>query len=100
MQHNFNPREKNRPSGPTIDLDSNQLVQTETWYMGKVSAHKPIKRSIVHGVFRAALVRYGNVAISEAEADILLFNFERQEVANQILDRSLWSMNGHILNIK
>lgn len=100
MQRSPSCGEKNGPQRPTQELNSNKELQNENWYVGKIISQKTIKQSVTHNVLRTAWARFDTVAISEAEAGILLFDFGRQEDVEQILDLSPWAINMHILNIK
>lgn len=77
MQSGSNSGGSSIPGKPVVDLDSNDQVQCADWYVRKLLSQKPIKLNVINGVLRSVWARFGKVTISERDAGVLLFDFEK-----------------------
>lgn len=71
-----------------MDLSSNPDREDRDRFVGKIISQKPIKMNVINSVLYQAWARYNAVRISETALGILLFDFEKEDDRDRIIDMS------------
>lgn len=79
---------------------SNPVREYESKMFGRIISQKHIRNTVVHNVLKVAWERFRPIRMLEVDEQTMSFEFDSERDRDQIMDLTLWSVQGHLLNLK